>query len=227
MSLFKFWHYQARCFLSFYSEINTSSTCTCICLVYYAASDMNRASEVTMLASIILSLALASLLSCHAEPTKGLKCMSMELPMCVLTLNGFPYNNTVSAMQQRNNIDDSNALINVLFMLHYLFVCQTHFLFCSADAKILLLLPCRSVCEVVFDNCIKYIALKLFQFSSSSSTLHQTIMLHAIFNLTNNFISPRTINSSFYFKPFYITVLHQDYITNTCTYIFTIYKHSH
>ena len=83
--------------------------------------------------------------------------------MCVLALNSFPYNTTVSAMRQRNNIDDFNALINIhCSRLTRLFVCLTHYPFCSADAKIPLLLPCRSVCEDVFDNCIKYyFALKL------------------------------------------------------------------
>ena len=83
--------------------------------------------------------------------------------MCVLALDGYRYNTTVSAMRQRNNIDDFNALINVhCSRLTRLFVCLTHYPFCSADAKIPLLLPCRSVCEDVFDNCIKYyFALKL------------------------------------------------------------------
>ena len=83
--------------------------------------------------------------------------------MCILALDGYRYNTTVSAMRQRNNIDDFNALINVhCSRLTRLFVCLTHYPFCSADAKIPLLLPCRSVCEDVFDNCIKYyFALKL------------------------------------------------------------------
>ena len=89
--------------------------------------------------------------------------MEMKLRMCALALNGFSCNTTVSAMQQRNNIDDFNLLINVhCSCFTRLFVCLTHYPFCSADAKIPLLLPCRSVCEDVFDNCIKYyIALNL------------------------------------------------------------------
>ena len=89
--------------------------------------------------------------------------MEMKLRMCALALNGFSCNTTVSAMQQRNNIDDFNLLINVhCSCFTHLFVCLTHYPFCSADAKIPLLLPCRSVCEDVFDNCIKYyIALNL------------------------------------------------------------------
>ena len=55
------------------------------------ASDVNRASEVTMLVSIyILSLALALVLSRHAEPSKGgQKCMEMKLRMCAVAMNGF------------------------------------------------------------------------------------------------------------------------------------------
>ena len=88
--------------------------------------------------------------------------MTVELPICVLALNSFPYNTTVSAMQQRNNIDNFNALINLhCSRFTRLFVCLTHYPICSADAKIPLLLPCRSVCEDAFNNCIKYIALKL------------------------------------------------------------------
>ena len=51
-----------------------------------------------MLASIILSLALTLLLSCHIGPTKGQKCMKMNLPMCALAVNGFPYNTTVTTL---------------------------------------------------------------------------------------------------------------------------------
>ena len=116
-----------------------------------------------MLASIILSLALALLLSCNAEPTeRGQKCVKMKLSMCALALNGFTHKTTVSAMSEKNNIDNFNALINVHWSrFTRLFVCLTHYPFCSADAKIPLLL-CGSICEDVFNNCIKYyIALKL------------------------------------------------------------------
>ena len=180
-----------------------------------------------MVASIyILSLSLALLLSRHAEPTKGgQKCTEMKLRMCALALNGFSYNTTVSAMQQRNNIDDFNPLINVhCSRFTRLFVCLTHYPFCSADAKIPILLPCRSVCEDVFDNCIKYyVALNLDwpqHLNCSNFPRHQTIILHAIFNLTNH-VSARTSNTSFYFKPFYVNP--EDYITNTCIDIFTRY----
>ena len=184
-----------------------------------------------MLAPIISSLALALLLPCHAEPIKeGLKCMTMELPMCVLALDGYRYNTTVSAMRQRNNIDDFNALINVhCSRLTRLFVCLTHYPFCSADAKIPLLLPCRSVCEDVFDNCIKYyFALKLDwpqHMNCSNFPRHPAVCIKPS-SSTPSSISPTTSSaqeSSFYFQPFY--VVPQDYITNTCIDIFTISEH--
>ena len=45
--------------------------------------------------------------------------------------NGFPYNSTVSAMQQPYNIDDFNALINIhCSRFTRFFVCLNHYLFC-------------------------------------------------------------------------------------------------
>ena len=64
---------------------------------------------------------------------------------------------------EKNNIDDFNVLIDInCSRFTRLFVCLTHYLFCSTDARILPLQPCGSVCEDVFNNYIKYyIALKL------------------------------------------------------------------
>ena len=35
----------------------------------------------------------------------------MKLPMCALVPNGFPYNTTIHAMQQENNIHDLKPVI--------------------------------------------------------------------------------------------------------------------
>ena len=86
------------------------------------------------------------------------QCHPVELPICKEAANGTNYKTSVSVKEQlilQHQLQHFNPLIHVnCSQLALIFVCLSHFPFCSSHEDIEPLLPCRSVRDHVYFNCI-------------------------------------------------------------------------